>query len=146
MHPIALLALLMLVLTGCATPAPYGNFAGNPATVDQAIARDAVRQLVALYPPAKTRLALQQPIPDPFGAALVAGLRQQGYALLEFHPQAHKATPNAEPARAFRYVLDAAGRANLYRLTLWVGMQSLSRAYQIQDDTGVPAGYWVRKR
>jgi hypothetical protein len=44
-----------------------------------------------------------------------------------------------------RYVLDQAGDSNLYRLTLMVGNQSITRPYLAQNGTFAPAGYWVRK-
>ena len=52
--------------------------------------------------------------------------------------------PAAE-ALPLRYVLDHDAGTGLYRLTLWVGTQSLARAYQKQNHVLVPAGYWVRK-
>ena len=165
MRTIAIAAVLALTLTGCATTAPstasYGNYLQS-AHLDQQLAGEAVKQLATLYPPAKVRLELQQPTPDAFGRALVKSLRDSGYALLEFNPAADKAeTPPASspvtealvvqpPASAsltlpLRYVVDQAGSSNLYRLTLMVGNQSLSRAYAEQDRALVPAGYWVRK-
>jgi hypothetical protein len=119
------------------------------ATVDQQkLASEAVKQLATLYPPAKTRFELQQATPDAFGAGLVKELRESGYALLEFNPEAAKAKASASaaapaveaPASAtkalpLRYVLDQAGTSNLYRLTLLVGNQSITRPYLEQDGT-----------
>ena len=109
-----------------------------------------MQQLAVLYPPAKARLELQQATPDAFGQALVLTLRERGYALLEFNPASAKAqaTAASEPASPaalpLRYVLDQAGDSNLYRLTLLVGHQSLTRPYLVQDGSFAPAGYWVR--
>lgn len=143
-----------LVLAGCATPpAPYGNFIGQaPAGYDRAIAEDAVRQLAAIYPPAATRFELQQATPDAFGKLLTASLRAKGYAVQEAGPtSAQGATARGEasaataaaPALQLRYVLDRP--ADLYRVTLTVGDQSLTRAYLAKNDTLRPAGAWVRK-
>ncbi len=140
------IALIALVLAGCATHPPYGHFAASPSAVDDALAADAVQQLTALYPPAKTRLALTQPTPDPFGRALVQGLRQQGYALLEFDPQGAKRAPDAEAGQPLTYVLDETGSLSLYRLTLYIGSQALSRAYRLESGTGVPASDWTRRQ
>ena len=164
-------AFLMLLLAGlaglggCATPAPsaYGNFTqGTPAAFHQTMVHDAVKQLVALYPPANTRLDLQQPTPDVFGSQLVESLRAKGYALLEFKPGSKTAAlPATATATAtatdraadraagagkpLRYVLDQFD-ANLYRLTLQVGEQSLTRAYLAAQGGALrPAGAWVRK-
>ena len=69
--PLVPLALLVLALGGCATSSPYGNFVNPPVAVDQEpLAGEAAKQLAALWPPARTRFALQQPTPDAFGAAL----------------------------------------------------------------------------
>ena len=152
MRKIVFAALFVLALGGCATTGQYGNFVPPTATVDQQqLAREAVQQLAVLYPPAKTRLELQQATPDAFGQALVLTLRERGYALLEFNPASAKAqaTAASEPASPaalpLRYVLDQAGDSNLYRLTLLVGHQSITRPYLVQDGSFAPAGYWVRK-
>lgn len=147
MRMIALVALLLVGLAGCATNQPYGNFAQNsPASYDQKMADDAVAQLVAVYPPASTRFDLLQLTPDAFGASLVESLRAKGYALLEFKPaaEAATATPTAG-SLPLRYVLDQAPSSNLYRVTLLVGSQSLTRAYVEQDGSVFAAGAWVRK-
>ena len=85
MRKIVSLALLALALGlgGCATTSQYGNFVQSAALDQQKLATDAVQQLATLYAPARTRLELQQPTPDPFGQALVKSLRDKGYALLE---------------------------------------------------------------
>ena len=152
MRKITIAALLVLALSGCATTGQYGNFVPPTAAADQQqLAREAVQQLAVLYPPAKTRLELQQATPDAFGQALVQALRERGYALLEFDPasakaQATAASSSASPAGLpLRYVLDQAGDSNLYRLTLLVGNQSITRPYLVQDGSFAPAGYWVRK-
>lgn len=142
--------LAALTLGGCAAQR-YGNFVAK-TQVDQArLAGDVVRQLVAMFPPARTRFELQQPTPDLFGQALVHSLRAQGYAIQEFHPEAAEAAASSASAGAsaggvpLRYVLDQAGESSLYHLTLLVGAQALTRPYQAQDGTFSPAGYWVRK-
>jgi hypothetical protein len=142
-------------LAGCATPerSAYGNFTQSaPPAMEQTLADDAVKQLAALYPPASTRLDLQQATPDAFGSRLVESLRAKGYALLEFKPGAKTAAlPGTSTDRAagagkpLRYILDQLD-ANLYRLTVRVGDQSITRAYApAQSGTLRPAGAWVRK-
>jgi hypothetical protein len=152
-------------LAGCATPElpAYGNFTQSaPAAMEQTLADDAAKQLAALYPPASTRLDLQQATPDTFGSRLVESLRAKGYALLEFKPGAKTAAlpatatatatatdratdRTASAGKPLRYILDQFD-ANLYRLTVRVGDQSLTRAYApAQSGTLRPAGAWVRK-
>ena len=142
MRQFTLAALLAMALAGCASTAPYGNFATHPpAGLEERIAADTVKQLVALYPPARTRFHLGQPTPDAYGSALVEALRARGYALVEFK----EAAPAAAPGLSLNYVLDAAASPNLYRVTVTVGQKSLSRAYLAQNDRVAPAGAWVRK-
>jgi hypothetical protein len=98
MRPFTLAALLAMALAGCASTAPYGNFATHPpAGLEERIAADTVKQLVTLYPPARTRFHLGQPTPDAYGSALVEALRAKGYALVEFKSRAGDCA-RAEPA------------------------------------------------
>ena len=169
MRKLIVAVLFSLGLAGCATHAPYGNFVANPAGLNQQeIASDTVEKITELYPPAKTRLELQQPTPDAFGMALVRGLRDRGYALLELDPEAAKAqqrratrlnesTPSTEATAAsanqaltgsglpLRYVFDQFTGTNMYRVTIMVGNQSLTRPYSQENGGVVPVGYWVRK-
>jgi hypothetical protein len=138
---------------GCATHSPYGSFltAEAPAPFD-GIATDAVRKLAATWKPAKTRLAIQHPSADPFGAAFVGALRTQGYSVLEFTPpgKAQPAAPAASDAAPatdlageavpVSYVLDRAG--DFYRLKLLAGREVLSRAYVVNAGQFAPAGAW----
>jgi hypothetical protein len=87
-----------------------------------------------------------------FGIDLVQGLRERGYAVLEYHPDAGKAkAPAADPAPAtsatatlpLRYILDS--NPNFYRLSITVGNQTITRPYTLQDGALLPSGYWVRK-
>jgi hypothetical protein len=155
----AVLCSLGIVLAGCAsapssTPREplYGNHAAASAALDQKVASDAIKQLVSLYPPASTRFNLVQPAPDAFGTALVAGLRERGFALME--AQAGSGSTMAADANGastgaggleLRYLLDRPGAGDLYRLTLAIGTQRLSRPYMIQNGTPYAAGAWVRK-
>jgi hypothetical protein len=155
----AVLCSIGFVLTGCAAmPGAtsqdklYGNHAAAPAAFDQKVASDAIRQLVSLYPPASTRFNLAQPTSDAFGTALVAGLRERGFALMD--AQAGSGSTMAADANGastgaggleLRYLLDRPGAGDLYRLTLAIGTQRLSRPYMIQNGTPYAAGAWVRK-
>lgn len=156
MRKIASLLVLTVALGlgGCASTGPYGNFVQADGLNQQQLAADAVQQFAKLYAPAHTNLELQQPTPDPFGQALVKSLREKGYSLLEYTPdsaaskaaQADNAKAEAGALRLpLRYVLDQAGDSNLYRLTLLVGNQSITRPYLAQNGTFAPAGFWSRK-
>ncbi len=159
MRKLIVSVLFLLSLSGCATHAPYGNFVENLAAFDQQeIAGDTVEKIAQLYPPAKTRFELQQPTPDAFGTALVRSLRDQGYALQEFDPETIKAQQRQKTTRSARnapdvetlglplgYVFDRFTETNMYRVTITVGHESLTRPYAHQSGDIVPAGYWVRK-
>ena len=152
---IALFGLLGAAITGCASMASYeyGNFVAPsaPANLNEIIVADTMKQLIMLYPPASTRFDLAQPTSDAYGAALVQSLRVNGYAVSEPIPATAanganpKATVSASPGLSLRYVIDAPAGLNLYRVTVMVGAQSLSRAYTAENKTVSPAGAWARK-
>ena len=151
MRKVTFLALLLAGLCGCATTqSRYGNFLPpTPAAYHKTMAEDAVKQLQILYPPASTRFDLQQTTPDNFGATLVESMRVKGYALLESKPElpvqrSNEAT-NSPTGLSLRYILDQVNSLNLYRVTLLVGQQAMTRAYRVQDSTVHPAGLWSRK-
>jgi len=141
---------LALLLVGCATngPLPYGNQLNNPTAqaLNHAIAADTVKKLVALYPPAGTTIVLKQVATDDFGGSLVGLLRTQGYAILEFNPTTDapaKEAPN--PAISLNYIIDQVPSMALYRATLFINGQPLSRVYTADKGVLQPAGSWVRK-
>lgn len=140
--------LLLAALAGCAAgpkPVSHGSFAtANPA-IDKKMAGDAVKKLAALYPPAGTRFELQHAATDPFGASLIATLRAQGYALQEHKPGSRPSADGKGGSRALSYVFDQPAETDLYRLTLTIDGQILSRVYLARDGIVAPAGYWVRK-
>lgn len=153
------LALFALSLGGCATstapaPAGYGNFvAAADVAADKAIASDVASKLVVLYPPARTRFNLRQPTPDVFGARLVATLRSKGYAVAESKavlptaasPGVTTMAPEQSADLALAYVVDQPLDSGIYRVTVLVNSQSLSRLYQAKEGGVAAAGYWIRK-
>ena len=151
MRKITFIALLLVGLCGCATTqSKYGNFLPpTSAAYNKTMAEDAVKQLLILYPPASTRFNLQQTTPDNFGITLVELMRAKGYALMEIKPelsaQRNSEAQNPSAGLSLRYVLDQVNSLNLYRVTLLVGNQSMTRAYLVQDSTVHPAGLWSRK-
>ena len=151
MRKITFIVLLLVGLSGCATTqSRYGNFLPpTSAAYNKTMAEDAVKQLLILYPPASTRFNLQQTTPDNFGITLVELMRAKGYALMEIKPelpaQRNSEAQNPPTGLSLRYVLDQVNSLNLYRVTLLVGNQSMTRAYLVQDSTVHPAGLWSRK-
>jgi hypothetical protein len=151
MRKITFIVLLLVGLSGCATTqSRYGNFLPpTSAAYNKTMAEDALKQLLILYPPASTRFDLQQTTPDTFGITLVESMRAKGYALMEIKPelpaQRNSEAQNPPTGLSLRYVLDQVNSLNLYRVTLLVGNQSMTRAYLVQDSTVHPAGLWSRK-
>jgi len=145
--------------TGCATAPPAissGNYIAGSTAVQQKLARDTITQLLALFPPASTRFDIVQPTPDSFGIALVTGLREKGYAVMELSAVSTVPLPSSsedplsqsKPASAglaLRYLIDNFGNDNLYRLSLVIGSGNLNRAYFADNDGVQAAGAWVHK-
>jgi hypothetical protein len=140
-----MITMLLLSLAGCATTSQYGNHLKATAVDQQQLAGEALNQLTALWLPAKTEFELRQATPDVFGMALVKAMRDRGYAVHEFNPEVKNKSVEASQALPLRYVLDEAVDLHLYRLTLTVGLQSITRAYQEQAGTLVPVSQWARK-
>jgi hypothetical protein len=138
--------LLLAGLAGCATiskQASYGSFVAGASAADQKIVvDDVVKKLVASYPPARTRLNSQHATTDAFGTELLAAMRTKGYALGEY-----KSRPAVAQAGSytFAYVFDQPAGTGLYRVTLFINNEALSRAYETKDGAITPAGSWVRK-
>jgi hypothetical protein len=147
------LATLVLAagLAGCAVlhqtaPATYGSFAPNASPADdKKVVEDTVQKLVTLYPPALTRFSLRHPASDPFGTALVTSLRAKGYALQEYKAASRSGTVDKASSRKLSYVFDQLAGTDLYRVTLTIDDQSLSRVYRTKDGNVAAAGYWMRK-
>ena len=155
MRCLPLVAVAALSLLGCASappPAEHGYFfdaaAATPAFA-QTVADDAVKKLAALHAPAHTLLQLLRPMQDDFGAALTTALRSAGYAIAE--PVAVAAVntsgnPAVQPgATSLAYIVDRQTELGLWRLTLLLNGQPLSRLYRLDGGAAVPASHWIRK-
>ena len=147
-QPSLLVSLLLLLVAGCATT-PYGNYVDDDATSQNTavIASDAAYQLMQLYPPASTKINMQHPTTDPFGVAFMENLRKGGYAIQE-HVKTSLAQPDQQavkPSDGIRlaYIFDQS--SGLYRLSVMIDEQILTRAYVSHQDTMQPAGSWVMK-
>ncbi len=151
---------LGLLLAGCISPSPYGYLVTGtvPSQMPERLAQDTVTRMEALYPPAHTRLALTHPATDPYGLALIQALRRKGYGVMESRVTTRR-TPSTRDDRPgpvepvvhteegipFRYVVDGPFEPHLYRVTVFIGSQSLSRVYHMDEQTMAQAGAWVRK-
>lgn len=150
--------LIVISMSGCAKRTLQGNYLQTtPADKQQKLAADAVKQIAKIWPPAKTKFEMQHAATDPFGVAMVKSLRDSGYALTEYKKASESANSEAKGSSAastgsklgaqiypFNYVLDQAGD-DLYRLTLSIGPQSITRPYLDRNGVFEPAGSWMRK-
>ena len=144
-HSIFILMLTLLLLSGCATTR-YGNYVQNDSSAhNNVMASDAAYQLLQHYPPASTRFELQHVAEDSFGAAFVDYLRSGGYAVQEYQSSKFAAMDTTETDNkgiALAYILD--DTSDIYRLSLTVDEQRLTRAYTPDQDKILPAGHWLR--
>jgi hypothetical protein len=153
MRTLLIVSLMAALLGGCAgrrQVATHGNFVKDALPAgDGVVANDVVRTVGKLFPPARTCITLQHATPDAFGTSLVAALRTKGYGLAEFKPQRDPKDAAASLCKsgdlALAYVLDQPLEADIYRVTVHLNSQSVSRLYRLKDGTIVPAGYWIRK-
>jgi hypothetical protein len=136
--PIAAVALL---LGGCAwNTGHHSSYAAESAPSDaQAMATDSLAELVKLYPPAISRVAIDPAASnDGFGLALTDGLRRRGYAVVEASGKRGADTT----ALPLRYVVDQPA-PGIYRVMLTVGGQSLTRAYTVGEAGAAPSAGWA---
>jgi type IV secretion system protein TrbH len=153
----ALLALSMAAgIAGCATqPTANKQMHALEMQVGQAVAIDGINTMTLLYPPAQTRLVLSNPVTNEFGSALVAGLREHGYAVMEpevaqkTRSSRTKATGVAVPASSsgipFSYRVSQVDPTGLYEVVLDVGSNKLARMYVLSEKRINPVGEWTRK-
>ena len=150
---------LGFLLASCVSP-PYGYLINGavPPQMPERLAQDTVTRMEALYPPAHTRLALTHPATDAYGLALMEALRRKGYGVLDYrvHTRMNSSTRDDMPIAVqpavsreadlrFGYVVDGPFEPRLYRVTVFIGSQSLSRAYHMDEQAIAQAGAWVRK-
>ncbi|AMQ28654.1 TPA: conjugal transfer protein TrbH [Legionella pneumophila] len=126
--------LLAVLLSSCASHR-YGNFTQLSQGRDAYLAADAVNQLTRVYPPAQNSFCIGQRVRDGFGLNLIQGLRKKGYGVNENQCPKHKAN--------LYYVVDEL--EPLYRVSLFLGTQTLSRVYTNNHDKIFPVSAWTHK-
>lgn len=128
--------LLTVLLSSCASMR-YGNFTNASTAKDIYLAKDVVSQLTRVYPPAQNTFCFCQKICDGFGRHLIQAMRQKGYGVIEYvHPR-QKAN--------FFYVVDEMEPGRMYRVSLYIGPQILSRAYVNTRGKLAPISPWSHK-
>ncbi len=146
-----LILVFLFVLVGCATT-QYGNHVKNDSsTHNKVMAGDAAHQLLQLYPPASTRFSMRHTTEDSFGVAFLEYLRSGGYAVQEHRQQSDLIKTDVDADTdvdqgnkhiELAYILDES--SEIYRLSLLVDEQKLTRAYAPSEDTIYAAGHWLR--
>ncbi|MBL7480301.1 conjugal transfer protein TrbH [Legionella bononiensis] len=127
--------LLAVLLSSCASMR-YGNFTHMSQGKDSYLAVDATNQLTRVYPPAQNTFCIGQRVTDGFGLSLIQNLRKRGYGINENQCPKNKAN--------FFYVLDEL-KPQSYRVSLFVGMQTLSRLYAKSRENIIPISAWTHK-
>lgn len=101
------------------------------------MANDAASQLTQVYPPAQNTFYISQKVSDGFGINLIHELRNKGYGVIESVQPRQKAN--------LFYVVDEVRKGSLYRVSLYVGSQTLSRVYVKTKEQIAPASLWSIK-
>ncbi|HAW6257072.1 TPA: conjugal transfer protein TrbH [Legionella pneumophila] len=127
--------LAAVLLSSCASMR-YGNFTQMSQGKDAYLAADAAHQLTRVYPPAQNTFCIEQSVTDGFGLSLIQNLRKKGYGINENQCPKNKAN--------FFYVLDELGPQS-YRVSLFVGIQTLSRVYAKSHENIIPVSAWTHK-
>ncbi|HAT9101486.1 TPA: conjugal transfer protein TrbH [Legionella pneumophila subsp. pneumophila] len=128
--------LLVIVLSSCAS-IQYGNFTVPSQSKDIYLAKNAASQLTQVYPPAQNTFYISQKVSDGFGINLIHEMRNKGYGVIESVQPGQKAN--------LFYVVDEDRKGSLYRVSLYVGSQTLSRVYVKTKEQIAPASPWSHK-
>lgn len=130
------LILLMILLSSCTTMR-YGNFTAPSEGRNISLAQDAVLQLTRIYPPTQNTFCLNQKVTDGFGMNLVHEMRKKGYGVIE----------NVQPRQRanFFYVVDEIEPGQLYRVSLYINNQALSRLYESRKNQLATVSTWSHK-
>ena len=70
-------------------------------------------------------------------------LRDSGYAVVELNKD-ESSSGSTHRDKTLSYIVDLQ-MTNLYRITILIGDETLSRAYVVQNNLLYPAGSWVYK-
>jgi|GEM_PF-2276482 len=136
--------IVLVTVGGCVTP-KYGSFVETTPAIEQELARDAARQLLEMFPPARTEFVVPAASEDTgLNRRLATILRGQGYALAEApsSTDSNERSKDRSSRHNLRYVLDAMGEDDLHRLSLLVDNRRISRVFQFTNDGTAPYGPW----
>ena len=129
--------LLLVILLSSCTSMQYGNFTVASQSKDIYLAKDATSQLTRIYPPAQNTFYISQKVNDGFGINLIHEMRNKGYGVIENIQPRQKAN--------FFYVVDEMRPSYHYRVSLYIGSQTLSRIYVRTKEKIAPTSPWSHK-
>jgi uncharacterized protein YceK len=131
-----------LLLSGCATTL-YRNYMPDAHPSAQSdMAEDTLNRLATIYSPARTQFDIEQSAQDPYGHALIHGLRGAGYAVKECSPDASVAKSVNPSVKTLNYVVDRIN-AVYTRISIRIGDRILTRGYHFDGHHYSPAGDWT---
>lgn len=157
-----ILLLLLFCSAGCAVRHSQGYFLDDSASsANKQLADDATKIMQIAYPPTQIKLAIKphKESLDLFGYTLYENLRNVGYAISDTIIASTTSSDallavNLIDATLFGYVVDtliapSSGdtqkkTTHTIRVGLYIGSESLSRAYQLSGGTVQPIGNWTR--
>ena len=133
-----IMLMMVLMLSSCAS-LHYGNFTKMTGSKDDVLVSDAANRIVKIYPPARNTFKIYQRVCDGFGLKLIDNLRRKGYGVVE--NVRYKQQSN------FSYVVDESNTNSkrLYRVTIYIGSQSISRGYVTLNGKLKPVTSWTHK-
>lgn len=151
---------MMMFLTGCETTSQFrgGNYINQDIMINDALAADAHKIMLEVFPPARVKLALsdvkgQEQI-DVFVHALIERLRKSGYAVSDTLSQSKPSNYGSYdevrveelPADVilFSYIVDRILDDTNIRVTLAIGDDILTRGYSELNGQIKPLGVWTR--
>jgi hypothetical protein len=86
--------------------------------------------MVKRFPPAQTRLAVNQAVDETFGRALIDGLRERGYSVIESPGKSRRSAGLlGDRGVPFGFRVSPVVGTGMYHLVLIVGEAELSRLY-----------------
>ena len=160
MRSLSVILPLLATVSGCTVapaPAPVVLDGVSPAVYEQKLAGDVTRHLQTFYPPASTRLSLEQASPSGIAGPLAAELRTAGYAVEEGARSARSAdvrsasdatqaagdqskAPHPVP---LRLVFGMVPLSDMFFVTVDTGQLQMSRVYLRQGNEQYAAGAWT---
>ncbi len=126
---------LLLLIAGLTACAHYGNLAGTTADDAGLLATDTARAMAVVWPPAETRIRVEENDRDPFLSALIAQLRQSGYPVIP---------PSSTEGNELLYLVDRLDAGQI-RVSVWLDGRSLHRLYRAKGGRPQPASAWSRQ-